>query len=196
MKTTLRKFGRYLGYAVTLILIVLVAYGAVEYALGSLPYLVVGDSPSSMSPSINYGDLTINYAAPFSSLKVGDIIVFHDPRGDPSIITHRIVGITTCGGQECFITKGDNNSTNPIPDAWRVTQSSYIGEVILVVPYLGFISPTMWGFHGYLVLLPLGFVLLLVLFIAAWESARKEGRPAPAPAKPDVTRDEVSHEKP
>ncbi len=165
-----RRGPKYFGCAFTLVLVGLVIYGAVEYALGGLPFLVVGDNPSSMSRTINYGDLTINFIAPFNTLKAGDVIVFHDPRGGPVLITHRIVAVTSCGGQECLITKGDNNLTNPTPDPWTVTKADYVSMVVLVVPFLGYISPSLWGFSGILVILPLGMMALLVLFLVAARS--------------------------
>lgn len=167
-----RRFLRFLEYALMLVLVGLAVFGAVEYALGGMPFLVVNDNPSSMSPTINYGYLTVNYVAPFNTLKVGDIIVFHDPRGNPAIITHRIVGVTDCGAQECFLTKGDNNATNPSPDPWAVARSDYISEVILIIPYLGWLSPELWGFRGYQVLLPLAFFFLLVLLIGVLARTR------------------------
>ena len=152
----------------------LVAYGGVQYALGGLPFLVVGDSPSSMSPTINFGDMTVNYLAPFNSLSVGNVVAFHDPRGNPNIVIHRIVSRTTCGGIPCLVTKGDNNNTNAVPDPWYVTQQDYAGKVVLVIPMVGYASPTLWGFRGSLVLLPLGFVFFLFLFLSFVRSTKSE----------------------
>jgi signal peptidase I len=162
------------SYALSVALIGLVVYGGFQYALGGLPFLVVGDNPSSMSPTINYGDLTVNYLEPFSSLGPGNVIAFHDPRGNPGIIIHRIVSETSCGTNTCFITKGDNNATNAVPDPWYVSQQDYSGRVILVIPYVGYVSPTLWGFRGGLILLPLSFVFLLVLFLSVERSTSKE----------------------
>src|SRR5271157_3805225 len=106
MKGASPRFVEYSGYAVTGALIGLVAFGGAQYAFGGLPFLVVGDNPSSMSPTINYGDLTVNYVAPFSSLRVGDIIAFHDPRGNPGVVVHRIVAQAKCGTGLCFVTQG------------------------------------------------------------------------------------------
>jgi len=156
-----------------------VVYGGVQYALGGLPFLVVGDNPSSMSPTINYGDLTVNFLAPFNSLSAGNVIAFHDPRGNPGIIIHRIVSETKCGAETCYITKGDNNMTNEVPDPWYVTQQDYAGKVVLVIPLLGYVSPTLWGFRGDLILLPLGFVFLLVIFLGVKGSAGREETTAP-----------------
>lgn len=166
-------------------LVSLVIYGGLQYALGGLPFLVVGDNPSSMSPTINYGDLTVNFLAPFNSLRVGNVIAFHDPRGNPGIIIHRIVSQTSCGGETCYVTKGDNNATNAVPDPWYVTQQDYSGKVVLVIPLLGYVSPTLWGFTGGLVLLPLGFVFLLVLFLSVRSSVGRE-RTAASDSSPEA----------
>src|SRR5271157_525025 len=184
MRRRSRRFVGYPSYALSVALIGLVVYGGVQYAFGGLPFLVVGDSPSSMSPTINCGDLTVNNLEPFNALSVGNIIAFHDPRGDPGIIIHRIVSRTTCGMETCFVTKGDNNATNAVPDPWDVSQKDYAGRVILVIPFLGYASPTLWGFRGGLILLPLGFVFLLVLFLSVEKSAGKE-----TPSGPDASQE-------
>lgn len=179
MGEKLRRLGKCLSYAVSIALIGLVVYGGVQYALGGLPFLVIGDNPSSMSPTINYGDLTVNYLQPFNTLSVGDVIAFHDPRGNPGTIIHRIVSETTCGTAVCFVTQGDNLATNAIPDPWYVTQQDYVGRVVFVVPMLGYVSPTLWGFRGWLILLPISFVLLLALFLSVERSRGGEAEPRP-----------------
>jgi hypothetical protein len=74
------------------------------------------------------------------------------------------------------VTKGDNIATNAVPDPWYVTQNDYAGTVLLVIPKLGYVSPTLWGFRGGLVLLPLGFVFALVLFASVWTSTARESK--------------------
>lgn len=177
-----QRLGRVLelaGYGVTVILICLAAFAVVEYATGTQPFYVVTDNPSSMSPTINYGGLAVIYKAPFSSLRPGTIIAFHDPRGNPGILLHRIVTVGTCGGQMCLTTKGDNNATNPVADPWNVTQSDYIGEAILLIPYLGYVSPALWGFSGFSALLPVSVVVIAAALVAVLRqqphSATKEG---------------------
>lgn len=162
----MRKGLKYTEYAATAALVGLSLYVAANYAFGVQTIYVVSDYPSSMSPTINYGDLALTYRSSFSSLKVGDIIFFHDPRGNPGVIVHRIVSVESCGGQLCFQTKGDNQATNPTPDPWNVTSSNYLSQVMLVVPAVGYLSPALWGFHGLYVLIPFSFILLLGFFIA------------------------------
>ncbi len=172
MKGANRRAARWAGYAATLGLVGLVVYGAAVYALGGMPFLVVADSPSSMSSTINHGDLTVNYVVPFDDLKVGDIVAFHDPRGNPVTVVHRVVAVDTCGAQKCLVTKGDNSATNPTPDPWRVTQADYLGKVELVIPYVGYLSPALWGSEGALMLMPLGAAALLAVTIGVVKQVR------------------------
>ena len=166
MDVRVKKGLKYIEYAATGVLMVLSVYVAVSYAFGVQTIYVVSDNPSSMSPTINYGAIVITYPTPFTSLHVGDIIVFHDPRGNPGIIVHRIVGVSTCGGAMCVQTKGDNHITNPTPDPWNVTARYYLSQVMVVVPDAGYLSPALWGFGGSLSVLPLSFVAILALFVA------------------------------
>ena len=147
-------------------LLVLAAYVGANYALGFQTVYVVTANPISMSPTINYGDVALTYPASFSSLHVGDIVFLHDPRGNPGTIVHRIVSEGTCGGELCFRTKGDNNVTNPTPDPWNLTAPYYLSQVVLVVPFVGYLSPAFWGFRGADVLLPFAFVALVLFFVA------------------------------
>jgi len=170
----LKRVTKAVGYAVTLLLIGVCVFALVEYATGTQPLYVVSDSPSSMSPTINYGDVAVIYRVPFSSLGPGSIIAFHDPRGNPGIIVHRIVSVLSCDGTRCLATKGDNNVTNPTIDPWNVTQSDYIGEAVLVVPYAGYLSPAFWGFSGLTELMPISVVGIAVVLIGVLRQKPKE----------------------
>lgn len=158
---------RYVEYILTTALIVLAAYSAIAYSSGTAPFYVVSDYPSSMSPTMNYATVGMTYHTSFQDLKVGDIIVFHDPNEYTKTIVHRIVAIVPCdNGNTCLVTKGDNNVTNPTRDPWNVTQADYVGQVILIVPYLGYLSPSLWGFEGATIALPIIFVILLVSLVS------------------------------
>ncbi len=169
MTPRIRRLGRLAEYAATGFLIAVAIFAIAEYAQGTQPFYVVTDNPSSMSPTINYGDLAVIYRVSFSSVGPGSIIAFHDPRGNPGTIVHGVVAIIDCGGNKCLVTKGDNNATNPTTDPWNVTQGDYIGEVVLVVPYLGYVSPALWGFTGLYALLPISTVALAVILISVMQ---------------------------
>jgi signal peptidase I len=162
-----QKTFKYLEYSLTALILTLVVYTGVAYASGTAPFYVVSDYPSSMSPTMNYATVGVTYHTSFQNLKVGDIVVFHDPYEYSKTIVHRIVAIVPCSnGNTCLFTKGDNNSTNPTRDPWNVTEPDYIGQVIMIVPYIGYLSPTLWGLEGITIMLPIIFVALLVGFFS------------------------------
>jgi signal peptidase I len=170
---TIRRLAKPAGYLVAILVTAVLVFGLVEYAIGVPPFLVETDRPSSMSPTLNYGDLAVVYKADFSSIGKGAVIAFNDPRGNPTIIVHRVVSVVNCGGATCLVTKGDNNSTNPSRDPWNVTESDYLGEVILMIPYAGYISPALWGFSGYYALLP---ITAIAAAFVLWDVMVYKGR--------------------
>ena len=52
-------------------------------------------------------------------------------------IVHRVKKVITDDGQKELITKGDNNK---FADQWTITESDYIGYVILVIPKIGIVT--------------------------------------------------------
>ena len=171
--TTRNRLFRWGEYAILAYLIGAAAFAVAEYATGTQPFYVVTDNPSSMSPTLNYGDVAVLYRGGFSGITPGTVIAFHDPRGNPSVIVHRVVSVVSCGAATCLTTKGDNRQTNPVSDPWNVTQADYIGSVALVVPYLGYISPVLWGFNGYYALIPVSFVLIGFVYWDFQSKSRK-----------------------
>ena len=76
---------------------------------GIFPLIVLTDS---MYPEIESGDLIINKTIDPEEVKNGDVISFFDPAGNgTTIVTHRVVGITSEDGGIAFRTKGDYNNT-------------------------------------------------------------------------------------
>jgi len=102
----------------------------------------------SMEPTIPVGSIVVIKPANPETLKVGDIICFKVETERPTTVTHRIIGITSQG----FITKGDANED---PDTWIVKKQDVIGEVIAIIPYIGYL--------GYFVRTPIGFTLLIII---------------------------------
>jgi hypothetical protein len=47
-----------------------------------------------------------------------------------------------------------------------VTEQDYVGKAVLVIPFVGYLEPALWGFKGLSVYLPLAFVALLLAFIS------------------------------
>lgn len=80
----------------------------------------------SMEPEISVGDLLIVFQR--KSYEVGDVVVYQDGK---MAVTHRIVSIS---GNE-VITRGEANNTDDAP----ITLEQIKGEVVFVIPYVGFV---------------------------------------------------------
>jgi signal peptidase len=111
-----------------------VAFWALELrptALGGpADYVIV--SGRSMLPSFRADDLAV--ALRQHSYAVGDVVVYHVPKGGPGAgtrVIHRIVGGSASEG---FLMKGDNKKG---VDPWRPTNADVVGKVRLTVPRAG-----------------------------------------------------------
>lgn len=117
----------------------------------------------SMRPTLEVGYLVAIEGIDASLIRIGsdgDIIVFYEPGyyGDADhLIIHRSIDRIDVRGTLCFITKGDNNATNPVPDRWTrspytiaydfngravrvggVPSRNVVGRLVMDVPYLGY----------------------------------------------------------
>jgi signal peptidase len=145
--------------AVTYVLVILVVVAAAQLvvgaAFGSSPVYVVVSK--SMVPTLQVGDLVITEKQSFSSIHVGQVIVFQAPSRltgtcpDPGGLTvvHRVVEVTSQG----LYTQGDDRVTNPHPDEpseWPPVPAACVkGVVVVAIPYLGLISmliPSPWNY--------------------------------------------------
>lgn len=96
---------------------------------GYKPFIVLS---GSMETDIRVGDLIITREVDPTTLKISDVIAFRDPEG--TVTTHRIIEIVDCYNETCFITKGDNNSSQ---DQQLVELSDVEGIYITRIPGVG-----------------------------------------------------------
>ena len=73
--------------------------------MGYKPFIVLS---GSMEPSIMTGDMVFVRETDENNLQVGDVIAY---RSGGAVITHRIVEVTTEGGEKRYITQGDANDS-------------------------------------------------------------------------------------
>ncbi len=144
------------------ILSVVVIYFGLRIALATDKPLVtvVG---TSMSPTLEIGDLVIIRGVPATSIQVGDIIVFDPPQGVRTI--HRVTRIQTLtNGTIQFRTKGDAVDQE---DDW-ISEQYVHGRVIHQIPYL-----------GYLILDPvitITIAVIIAVIILIWPERRRRFR--------------------
>jgi signal peptidase len=159
---------RGLIYVLVVVLIVVGTQLLVARALGASPVYVVVSK--SMVPTLQVGDLVIARSVPFSSIHVGQVILYQRPTPQGTCptpgaetIVHRVVNITSGG---LLITQGDDRVTNPLPDEpyeWPPLPSTCVkGVVFLAIPYLGLVSMAIVYPYNYVVVA----VILLSLFLS------------------------------
>lgn len=147
-------------YAVLILVVVAGASYLINSRTGGIQVYDVYPTPS-MVPTLEVGDLVVVQSVSFSSLHVGDVIVFGKPSEygtcTSTDIVHRIVEIVN----GTLYTQGDNRITNPIPDepeGWPPVPAACVkGEVVFAIPYLGDISQAFPP--------PLNYILVAIIII-------------------------------
>lgn len=106
---------------------------------------------------VNEGDLII--IKDTGDYKIGEIVTFFQD-GDDIPTTHRIINYKDIDGVRYWKTRGDANNS---PDERLITSDEIIGEVVLVIPYVGtFID---WAVEGGGLIYIVGIFLILGLGI-------------------------------
>lgn len=99
---------------------------------GATPMTVL---TGSMTPVYPAGTLVVVRPLPAEEIAVGSVITFQLRSGDPTVVTHRVVGVGYDGtGEKVFTTQGDANQA---PDVAPVREVQVRGEVWYSVPFLG-----------------------------------------------------------
>ena len=133
---------------VQIVLIVLVKKAGAE-AVKASPYAVLTVDGVSMEPLLHEGDAIFVYQAPYSTLLVGDVVVFYQ---DGELVTHEIVDVAG----DTFLTKG---LANDLPDA-PLTKENYCAKMLFSVPMIGTVLSlygSFWLFVGFAALIALLF---------------------------------------
>ncbi|QQR64438.1 signal peptidase I [Candidatus Kaiserbacteria bacterium] len=122
----------------------------------------------SMEPAILTGSVVV--IGPTGKYETNDVITFKSPSAEIPT-THRIVSSEERNGTTWFTTKGDANEE---ADTEQIPLSAILGEVVVAVPYVGFIldfARQPMGF-GFLIVLP----ALMIIFgeiEKIWREIRK-----------------------
>jgi signal peptidase len=119
--------GRLVAPCVLAALATLLLAGLVPVLWGWRPLVVTS---GSMSPLIQPGDVVLVDPAR-STPGPGAVITYRAPGRPDVLITHRVVGTDPAGG---YRTRGDANGT---PDPQPVKADALVGQVRLLVPWLG-----------------------------------------------------------
>lgn len=127
-----------LGLVVLLGVLVII----VPFATGSTPMTVL---TNSMAQSYPPGTLIIVRPIAAEDIRIGDAITYQLKSGEPAVVTHRVIEVTTSTASGVtFITQGDNNA---VPDDAAVRPVQVQGSVWYSVPWLGYANSLVNGEH-------------------------------------------------
>jgi signal peptidase I len=177
LRTTLHVASKLAGIALTILAVLFwVQYLRPQSLGGRAGYVLV--SGKSMLPRYHTGDLVLVERQ--SSYRVGELIAYRVPKGDPMAgaqVIHRIIG---GDAQHGFIVKGDNRTA---PDVWRPKPGDIVGAKVLRIPdaivILQYLRSPM-----FLALLAAAFVFVRVLLPSDDEDEQGEpGKAGEAPAE-------------
>jgi signal peptidase I len=196
----LKTAGYFAVVAVILVVIVLGSYFALAFATGeSDPFTIV--TGPSMQPTILPGSIAIISKTPFNQLTVGEVIVFQpqlaimsgacsstsggslsEDAAIPCYVIHRIVKIETDqSGNRIITTTGDDNNGQVIANIDdNIGASAYVGQVILQLPYIGYLTVSPYNEYA------AGVILLALILDFAWDRKKPEEKSTPK-VLPDVT---------
>lgn len=107
---------------------------------GAEPYTIL---TGSMQPKMPPGTLVVVKPVDPQDISIGNVITYQLVSGEPTVVTHRVVGVGANGkGESVFITQGDANNT---PDARQVTEVQVKGRLWYAVPYAGYVNTLING---------------------------------------------------
>lgn len=117
---------------------------------GAVPYTVL---TGSMTPTYPPGSLVV--VRPSDDIAVGDAVTYQLESGEPTVVTHRVVGISYDGdGERSYTLQGDANEQ---PDPEPVRPEQVRGEVWYSLPWVGHLGVLFTpGQHQLLVYLAAG----------------------------------------
>jgi signal peptidase I len=182
-----RRLLNYLVYLLPVALIIVGYFSLIAVTGESEPFTIVNGM--SMEPTILPASIALIDRVPFDQLKAGDVIVFrpyvstiepcdqqgsNSPANDviiPCYVIHRIIAINTYpNGTRVVTTKGDNNP-GPIGGIdTGITQSMYVGEVVLQFPLVGYLTYPPYPE----ILLTIIFVVLIIETSLQWRTDREQ----------------------
>lgn len=113
---------------------------------GSVPLSVL---TQSMEPSLPPGTLLVVRPVPVDDIRIGDVVTYQITSGQPAVVSHRVVGVTTSStGERTFVLKGD---ANDLADGAPVTAPQIRGVLWYSLPGLGVVNQAVNGSRSWLV---------------------------------------------
>ena len=99
-------------------------------------------SRSRSEPSLPPGTLVVVGPVEPADVRVGDVVTYQIRSGEPEVITHRVIAVTSASdGSYTFTTKGDNNAVEDPP----VVADQLKGRLWYSIPLVGWVNAAVNG---------------------------------------------------
>ena len=155
---------------------VLVVAVLIPRVAGATPYTIL---TGSMQPNYPPGTLVVDKPVAAEDVQVGDIVTYQLRSGEPTVVTHRVIGIGAAeNGDPKFVFQGDANNT---PDADTVRPEQIRGRLWYAVPYVGRLNTLISGNQRQLAVYGVAGGLAVyagVMFAGVARDRRRRRRPA------------------
>lgn len=177
-----------LGVAVSgaLLLLVLALFAllvVVPKVMGATPLTVL---TSSMEPRLPPGTLIVVGPINTDDLVIGDVATYQIRSGQPEVVTHRIIAISSStDGSRSFQFQGDNNS---LPDPELVQSAQIQGRLWYAVPWIGFANNFVNGASRALIVPAVAVALLGYSIVMLAGGIRVARKPTPDRSDPLLMR--------
>jgi len=163
-----RAWSVVVGAVMVALLALAAAVVAVPALLGATPLTVLS---GSMEPALSPGDVVVVRPVDPAEVRVDDVVTFQPVSGDPTLVTHRVVGVTWGGERVAgFTTRGDANGAADDP----IVPGQVQGRVVYSVPLVGHLTNASWGPTA----LTAGAVALLVYGVVTVVTPDRSRRPS------------------
>ncbi|MBQ3150125.1 MAG: signal peptidase I [Clostridia bacterium] len=165
--TTAKIVGRVVFTVFTVLLVGVIAASFVPMVFGLIPCSIGTDE---MEPAVNKGSYVVVKSVEFSEITVSDILLFEAPKTGERFI-RRVSDIYS--DEKQLVTSGDaDGALDPMTTAY----SCVLGKVILVVPFVGYLSLFAESLIGKAIIL-LVFVIWISVEIEIFRSEKRRVNP-------------------
>ncbi|HLS25636.1 MAG TPA: signal peptidase I [Beutenbergiaceae bacterium] len=162
------------GAASGVMTLLLIAALLLALAVAVIPRLMGGAGltvlSGSMEPTYSAGDMVV--AVPQETYRIGDVVTFQPTSGDPTLITHRIVGVRAGSEGTEYITRGDANGADDPP----IVAEQVMGRVLYHVPAVGHLAAAVGSHRHTLVVVIAAGLIGYGAYLVVADTARNRTR--------------------
>lgn len=131
----------------------------IPFVMGAETFTVL---TGSMRPALEPGSLVAVKERDVADIRAGDVVTYQLRPGEPTMVTHRVVGLTRgADGETMLITRGDANSADDAP----VLPVQVRGVMVYALPWFGYPNLILSGTTRSTLVIALGAIVIVYGFV-------------------------------